>query len=264
MRRLLIVPALFLLFLGAPVFATESTQAPPTTTTDVPVAGGEAVSAGWKSAETPVPGAEVLGVTWDGDPAAVFAVEVRSGDGSWQPAESLGADDTGADVGTADAAQAATTQGDSNATEPIWAPDTTAVRVTLQSGEASGVTIAAVDSNPAAAPSGAAGASSGILPVLGGPDRYVFALVLLAAAVLLGACAFGFSPWRRNRSRRIMLLVALARSCSSHVHRPRSRRRHPHRRRLRRHRRPATGRPNPRSPHAPPGVPDRSRVPAGR
>ena len=209
MRRLLIVPALFLLLLGAPVFATESTQAPPTTTTDVPVAGGEAVSAGWKSAETPVPGAEVLGVTWDGDPAAVFAVEVRSGDGSWQPAESLGADDTGADVGTADAAQAATTQGDSNATEPIWAPDTTAVRVTLQSGEASGVTIAAVDSNPAAAPSGAAGASSGILPVLGGPDRYVFALVLLAAAVLLGACAFGFSPWRRNRSRRIMLLVAL-------------------------------------------------------
>ncbi|MCJ7436755.1 MAG: peptidoglycan recognition protein, partial [Acidimicrobiia bacterium] len=52
-------------------------------------------------------------------------------------------------------------------------------------------------------------AAGGILPVLGGPDRWAFAVVLLAAAVLLGAFAFGFSPWRRNRTRRILALVAL-------------------------------------------------------
>jgi hypothetical protein len=209
MRRLLILPALFLVLLGAPVLATESTEVPPATTAQVPLAGGETVSAGWQSAETPVPAAEVVGVTWDGDPSAVFAVEVRSEDGSWQSAQSLGSDDTGTDAGTADAAQAVATQGDSNATEPIWAPDTTAVRVTLQSGEASGVAIAAVDADPAVTPSGAAGAASGILPVLGGPERWAFAVVLLAAAVLLGAFALGFSPWRRSRARRTLLLVAL-------------------------------------------------------
>jgi hypothetical protein len=209
MRRLLILPALLLLLLGAPVFATESTEVQPATTAEVPLAGGESVAAGWQSAETPVADAEVLGVTWDGDPAAVFAVEVQSPDGSWQPAQSLGADDTGTDEGTADATQAAALRGDSNATEPIWAPGTTAVRVTLESGDASAVTIAAVDADPVAAPSGTAGASSSILPALDGPDRYGFAVVLLAAAVLLGAFAFGFSPWRRNRARRVVLLVAL-------------------------------------------------------
>jgi len=209
MRRLLILPALFLVLLGAPVFATESTQAPPATTADVPLATGETVSAGWQSADTPVPAAEVLGVTWDGDPAAVFAVQVRSENGSWQPAQSLGSDDTGTDKGTGDAARAAATQGASNATEPIWAPHTTAVRVTLTSGEAHGVTVAAVAADPAVAPAGAAGAASGILPVLGGPDRYAFAVVLFAAAVLLGAFAFGFSPWRRSRTRRTLLLVTL-------------------------------------------------------
>ena len=209
MRRLLILPAFFLILLGTPVLATESTAVPPATTADVELAGGEAVSAGWESAETPVPAAEVLGVTWDGDPSAVFAVEVRSEDGSWHSAQSLGADDTGADAGTTDAARAAATRGDSNATEPIWAPDTTAVRVTLESGEASGVAIAAVDADPAVVPSGAAGAASGLLPVLGGPDRYTFAVVLVAAALLLGAFAVGFSPWRRNRARRMLALVAV-------------------------------------------------------
>ena len=209
MRRLLMFPALFLVLLGAPVFATESTAVPPATTAQVPLASGAPVSAGWQSVETSVPAAEVVGVTWEGDPTAVFAVEVRSEDGSWHLAQSLGSDDTGTDQGTADAAQAVATQGDSNATEPIWAPDTTSVRVTLESGEASGVAIAAVDADAAVAPSGAAGAASGILPVLGGPDRFAFALALLAGAVVLGAFALGFSPWRRNRTRRTFLLVAL-------------------------------------------------------
>jgi hypothetical protein len=59
------------------------------------------------------------------------------------------------------------------------------------------------------APSGAAGAASGILAPLDGPDRYAFAAVLLAVAVLLGAVALGWSPWRRRSRRRTLLLLAL-------------------------------------------------------
>lgn len=210
MRRLLLLPALALVLVGAPVFATEVAPPPAPVTEDVAVtAPSEAVSAGWASPDTPVD-ATLVGVRWNGDPGAEFTVEVQRTDGNWSAAEGLAGDDTGTDSGTPDATNEATRTGPENATDPVWVgEDATAVRVRVDQGVVSDVTVAAVDSTPAVAPDGSAGAL-GALGSIDGPDRYAYAVVLVGLALLLGAFALGWSPWRALQRRRLSAFVVLA------------------------------------------------------
>ena len=206
LRRLLLLPAFALLFLGAPVFATESTDPPPATTTEVPVAPDQTVEAGWQSQATPVD-ATLVGITWEGDAQAAFTVEVRDSDGLWSAATPIeGGNET--DSGTADAAGVAAKP--THGTEPVWVgTDAQAVRVQLTDGSAADVTVAAVDSQPAGAPDGSAGALGALAPQLDGPERYLFAGALIVVALLLIAFALGWSPWRRHRRRTTLLVGAL-------------------------------------------------------
>lgn len=236
MRRLLLVPALALVLLGTPVLALQDPEPPPTTTTTIPLTpetsadtvpdtvpdttsgttastvppaapapDAETVTPGWESAATPID-ATLVGVTWEGDPAAEFVMEVQSSDGSWDEAH-LHAADTGVDAGTPDAVRAEAFP--DNATEPLWVgDDATAVRVTLEAGVASDVEVAAVDSEPASAPEGAAVAITGSLGVLDGTGRWVFGAALLVTVALLVALALGWYPLRGRRGARILVLVA--------------------------------------------------------
>ena len=210
MRRLLLIPAALFVVLGGPVLAVESTTPPPATTDEVPVApAGQAVSDGWTSAATPVD-ANLVGVTWDGDPATEFSVEVRGADGTWTKPTAVGSDaDNQAEPGTQDAVGAAKDSG-TTTSEPVWVGEgATAVRVVLESGEASNVTLATVDAGPAATPGGAAGAIAGVLPRVDGPSRYVFAGSLFALAGVLTAIALGWSPWRGRNPRRAVAMLSL-------------------------------------------------------
>ncbi len=188
LRRLLLLPAFALLFLGAPVFATESTDPPPATTSEVPVAPDQTVAPGWESEPTPVD-ATLVGVTWQGDADAAFTVEVRDSDGLWSAATPLeGGNET--DSGTADAAGAAAKP--THGSEPVWVgTDAQAVRVKVTDGSVGDVSVAAVDSQPSGAPDGSAGALGSIAPQLDGPERYLFAGALIVVALLLIAFAFG-------------------------------------------------------------------------
>jgi hypothetical protein len=206
MRRLLIIPAALLVLLGGPVLATESTTPPPVTTDEVPVAPtAQSVSEGWQSAVTPVD-ANVVGVSWEGDRSTEFTIEVQHADGTWAPAKEVHGDsDRQVETGTEDAVGA--TADAATSTDPIWIGDeATAVRVTVAEGTATNVTVEAVDAASADPPSGSAGAA-GFLPIIDGPDRYLFAAGLLGAAALLVAIAFGWSPWRRHSARRAVLVV---------------------------------------------------------
>ena len=205
MRRLLVLPAIALVLLGTPVLAAESTKPPRATTDEVALApAGQTVQSGWESAVTPVD-AQLVGVTWDGDPDAEFTVEVQSTAGTWTAAPEIEAE-TSADAGTNDADRAA--QMPDNGSAPVWVgADTQAVRVVLDEGEAKNVEIAAVDTPPATAPSGSAGALGGWLPVVDGPGRYLFAIVVFGVAALLLALAFGWTPWRSRRVRRLAAVL---------------------------------------------------------
>jgi len=206
MRRLLLLPAALLVLLGGPVLAVESTAAPPPTTEEVPVApADQTVATGWQSAPTPID-ANLVGVSWEGDSSAEFTVEVQRANGTWTKATAVEGDsDSQVDEGTRDAVGAATTEG--TATDPIWVgDDATAVRVTLADGTAANVTVEAVDSSPADPPAGSAAAFGGFVPAIDGPGRYLFAGALFASAVLLGAIALGWSPWRSLRVRRALII----------------------------------------------------------
>lgn len=212
MRRLLLLPAFALVLLGAPVIALQQPAAPAPgapTVSEVPLPSAQdtTVQPGFTE-QVPVD-ASMVGVTWEGDPAATFRVEVKEPDGTWQPAESVGAVDAMPDEGSPDAARAASIPHEGS--EPIWVGDADEVRVSVEGGVVSDVKVAAVDSTPGevAAPPGSAAAFGSIVQ-LDGPDRYAFAIAVLVLAVLLGALALGWSPWRRGRSRRALVVVALA------------------------------------------------------
>jgi hypothetical protein len=208
---------------GTPVLAFQEPEPPATTTTTIPLTPsseapaapesttttaapsatqpatpeGTTVEEGWESDATPVE-ATLVGVTWDGDPDAEFTVEVQSSDGTWT-AEELHATDTLPDAGSADAARAESFP--DNGTEPLWVgDDTTAVRVTLDEGQAANVEVAAIDSQPTPAPEGAAGAITGELGTVDGAGRWVFGAALFAVVALLVALALGWRP-RRLRLR---------------------------------------------------------------
>jgi hypothetical protein len=209
MRRLLLLPAVALVLLGGPVLAMEDPGTPPAAYSEVPAApAGETVQAGWTSAPTPVD-ANLVGVKWDGDPEAAFTVEVQSPDGTWaKPTPIEGGNE--ADEGTQDATAAAAHPGTTS--EPVWVGENvTNVRVSLTSGEAADVKVAAVDSTPEAdVPAGSAAALGDIIPHIDGPSRYAFAAALFGVALLLGAMALGWTPWRSRRLMRMLPLAAVA------------------------------------------------------
>ena len=126
-----------------------------------------------------------VGVKWKGDPNAQFTVEAREANGDWTTVKNVGAADTGADAGSPDAHKVATRGQD--ATDPVAVDGASEVRVTVQSGNVSDVSVSAVNSNPVSAPSGSAGALGSVLPRVDGPARYAYAIVLLAVALVLAA-----------------------------------------------------------------------------
>ncbi len=210
-RRLLLVPATALVLVGGSAIALDqpASSNPTPTQQQVPVAAaGQTVGAGYQS-DVPVNSAEVLGVKWRGDPNAQFTVEARQGNGQWATVRDVKAADTGADSGSPDARKVAATG--QAATDPVAVDSASEVRVTVQSGTVSDVSLTAIDSNPGSAPSGSAGALDSVLPRVDGPARYAYAVAIGALVVLLVAMAFGWSPRRvRRRTLRNALLVAVA------------------------------------------------------
>jgi hypothetical protein len=207
MRRLLVVPALALVLVGTPVLALQSSEPPPVSASEVPVAPDTTVSPGWQSPETPVD-ATLVGVTWEGDPGAEFTIESRSSDGTWTPATSLeGGDEV--DPGTKDAASAAAVP--AHGTEPVWiGEDATAVRVSLAGDvPASDVKVAAVDSEPASVPGGAAGAITDVVGTVDGVGRWLYGALLLTTVALLTAFALGWTPWRAGRGRKWLVMLGI-------------------------------------------------------
>ncbi len=206
MRRLLLIPAALLVLVGSPVLALENTPPPPVTSEAVPVVAPDVVvGPGWESLAVATD-ATLVGVSWEGDPAASFAVEVQYSDGNWTKADGL-SNDTGTDSGTAEAARvdAIGNQG----TEPVWVgSDAIAVRVVVESGSVSDVTLNAVTSEVTGAPSGAAGALASALSLPSGTERFAFGGALLLIAAVLVAIALGWSP-RRDRLRLTALLAVV-------------------------------------------------------
>jgi hypothetical protein len=202
-RRLLLVPAVALVALGAPAVALDGTPAPVPGSVTVPLALPEVVGPGVQ-AETRI-AADVVGVTWKGDPAAEFRVEVRrKRSGPWTPAATVGAADVRPDDGSPDA-RAAT--GRPNASEPVWVARAEQVRITVVQGTVGGLALTAVTANPGQAPSGSAGALAGGFGTPG--DRFAFALALVLAGGILAAVAAGWSPWRSRRTVALLGVIGL-------------------------------------------------------
>jgi hypothetical protein len=191
-RRLLLLPAAGLVVLAAPLLAQTPGELPaPETHTLALSADQEIAPPGWER-EVRVH-ANLVGVTWHGDEDAAFTVETRT-DGSGWTAVQLAGDDTAPDGGTADARRARTRP---LATEPVWVGDADVVRVRVERGNVSDLEVAAVRSEQPAPPNDSAGAVGGLIGTDPGPG---FALAALAVAVVLGAVALGWSPWRRHRT----------------------------------------------------------------
>jgi hypothetical protein len=210
MRRLLLVPALALVLLGTPVLALQAPTPPDAAVQDVPISPEQPVDPGWQSPETPVD-SSLVGITWQGDPAATFTVEARASDGTWSAAPTLDASDVAPDAGTQDAAPAAEAASTGeHATEPVWiGDDATAVRVTVDGGTATGVSLAAVVEGGGTTPDGAAGALAGVVGPLDGTNRWVYGGALAVLVGLLVALALGWRPTRQLRGRKWLAMLGL-------------------------------------------------------
>jgi hypothetical protein len=110
LRRLLVIPAVGLVLVGAPALAWDRSEPPAPTTTEVPMAPAasalDADTPGAWSAEADV-SANLVGVEWSGDPGAEFTIEVRDHDGSWKAVGTVGVIDVAPDPGSSDARSAA-------------------------------------------------------------------------------------------------------------------------------------------------------------
>jgi len=205
-RRLLLIPAVALVLLGAPAMALDGSPTPAPQSTDVPLALPDGAGPGARAvAETD---ADLVGLKWTGDPDAEFTVEVRAaGSDRWEPAATLGGDDLGPDEGSGDARATAVVRGGANVSEPVWVEDSAEVRVTVERGTVGDVTVAAVTADSGSAPSGSAGSLGFGLPDPADSTGYALAIVLTGAT--LGALALGWTPWRSRRQFALAGVVAL-------------------------------------------------------
>ena len=123
------------------------------------VSGRATVSAGWSSVVAER--ANLVGVRWQGDPAARFSIESRDGHGRWHAVSEVGYEqDHRPDPGTLEASRAMTDP----ASDAVWVGDARAVRVRLERGTASGVTVERVLSPRAPVAANAAGAMAVAMP----------------------------------------------------------------------------------------------------
>lgn len=209
LRRLLLVPAVGLFVLGAPVLALENPGPAPPETTSTPLESpGEPAGPG-AGAETDRP-ANLVGVKWSGDPDAEFTVEVRrrgAAADQWEEVGALEGDDTAPDEGSRDQRSSGRRGRHQHVSEPLWVGDAEDVRVTVASGAVSDVSIESVVSETRRAPRGSAGAWGAVVGDLPESQGYAFALVLGAGA--LGAFALGWAPWRSRRQVALLGVLAL-------------------------------------------------------
>src|SRR5215831_20959427 len=116
------IAAACVIVLAAAAFGQEGSGAPERPKPRVDVAdltpAQQPVGAGWEGQVGT--DANLVGVQWSGDQGADFTVEVRDGRGTWRTAGDVGKNDAKPDPGSPDAAAAATHQGATNASEPIW------------------------------------------------------------------------------------------------------------------------------------------------
>jgi hypothetical protein len=129
----------------------ETTTAPPETTTPPETAPPElgVLEVGWQD-EVAVD-ANMIAVEWQGDPGARFAIEVPDGNGGWRRAGDIEHHDNGPDPATPEG-EVAAAEAARNVSEPLWTDDVSAVRVTLEAGAATAVTVLTIDSPPVGTP----------------------------------------------------------------------------------------------------------------
>ncbi|HMF82423.1 MAG TPA: N-acetylmuramoyl-L-alanine amidase [Acidimicrobiia bacterium] len=223
------IAATSVVVLAAAAFGQQGsgTQRPPKPRVDVAdlTAPQQTVDAGWEAQVGT--DANLVGVQWSGDEGADFTVEVRDGRGTWRTAGDVGKNDAKPDPGSPDAAAAATHQGTTNASEPIWVgKDVSGVRVRLDDGTAQDVklhVIASFDgkkpeanvestgtppapSTPAPAPTAPAptapaappGGGSGAVTTTSRAAEQGFGLPQSLAAVALSTVAVAFVVRRRR------------------------------------------------------------------
>jgi len=204
MRRLLIIPAVVLAGLGVAALQSPSGASEPPTVVKVPVSpSGLSVASGF-TGEADV-ASSAVGVWWSGDPGATFALAGRRPSGAWVDLARTGPIDAVPDGGSAEAKRATAAMAQ-YASDLTWTGPVTAVRVTLVSGGATSVVVAAV-TTPAEPPAGSAGALD-VAGAVAPRDHGGFAATTLALSALLGALALGWRPWRAGR--RTLALLALA------------------------------------------------------
>jgi N-acetylmuramoyl-L-alanine amidase len=103
------------------------------------------VDAGWESQVGT--DANLVAVEWNGDSSAQYTFEFRNGDGKWLKAADSGTFDTGPDPGSEDAKAGGATPQTKNVTEPVWVgKNVTGVRVRLDAGSVTNVTLHVIDS----------------------------------------------------------------------------------------------------------------------
>ena len=88
LRRLLVIPAVGLVLVGAPALALDRPEPPRPTTDEVPL--GPTATGGPGAEAVADVHADLVGVKWSGDPDTQFRIEVKRDGGDWEPAGEVG------------------------------------------------------------------------------------------------------------------------------------------------------------------------------
>ena len=189
-RRLLLVPAAALVLIGTPTLAIDqpSSSTPTPTAEQVPVAAPtQTVGAGF---EKQVPGHVSRPGRRQVEGRPERTVHGRGARGQRPTGRRFRTSAQPTRVPT----QARPTRARSRRAArprpiPVSVESASEVRVTVQSGTVSDVSVSAIDSNPVSAPPGSAGALGSVLPRIDGPARYAYGV----------AAARGRAAARRDR-----------------------------------------------------------------